>query len=118
MRVSIEAAIFCALLSVGVAGSPCAAQSVAAVRVATATPAVIPAPKFTFILFWKENNVATQKMTEALKRAVAERSQRAEWISVNVNDGSQRPLVDRYHVEARRCRWCCASPRMGRLPVG
>ena len=71
----------------------------AGVRVATATPAVSPAPKFTFILFWKENNAATQGMTEALKQAVAKRSQRAEWISVNVNDAAQRPLVDRYHVE-------------------
>lgn len=99
MRVSIEAAILCALLSVGVAATPSAAQGQAGVRVATATPAVNPAQKFTFILFWKENSAATQGMHEALKRAVAQRSQRAEWISVNVNDGSQRPLVDRYHVE-------------------
>src|SRR4029078_5070805 len=99
MRVSIEALFLYALLSVCVAVSTCAAQSPAGVRVATAAPAVSPAPKFRFILFWKENNAATQKMTEALKRAVTERSQRAEWISVNVNDGAQRPIVDRYHVE-------------------
>jgi hypothetical protein len=99
MRVSIEAAILSALLSVGVAATPSAAEGPPEVRVATATPAVSPAPKFTFILFWKENNAATQGMIEALKRAVAQRSQRAEWISVNINDGAQRPLVDRYHVE-------------------
>jgi hypothetical protein len=52
-----------------------------------------------FILFWKEDNAATQAMAETLKRAVAERSRRAEWTSVNINDGSQRPIVDRYHVE-------------------
>jgi hypothetical protein len=68
-------------------------------RVATATPAVDPAPKFTFILFWKENNATTQAMAESLKQSVAQRSQRAQWSSVNVNDSSQRPLVDRYHVE-------------------
>jgi hypothetical protein len=99
MRVSINAAIFCALLTISVAASPCAAQGPTGVRVATATPAVTPAPKFKFILFWKENNAATQGMTEALKQAVAQRSQRAEWISVNVTDGAQRPIVDRYHVE-------------------
>jgi hypothetical protein len=99
MRVSIKAAICCTLLSICAAASPCAAQGPAGVRVATATPAVTPAPKFTFILFWKENNAATQGMTETLKRAVAQRSQRAEWISVNVNDATQRTLVDRYHVE-------------------
>ena len=99
MRVSIQAVFLCALAGVCGADNPCAAQSPAGVRIATATPAVSPAPKFTFILFWKENNAATQGMTEALKQAVAQRSQRAEWISVNVNDGAQRPLVDRYHVE-------------------
>jgi len=99
MRVSIQAVILCALAGVCGAVNPCAAQSPAGVRIATATPAVSPAPKFTFILFWKENNATTQGMTEALQRAVAQRSQRAEWISVNVNDGAQRPLVDRYHVE-------------------
>jgi hypothetical protein len=99
MRVSIEALFLCALFSVSIEANRCTAQSPAGVRVATATPALTPTPKFTFILFWKENNAATQAMTESLKRAVAERSQRAEWMSVNVNDGAQRPLVDRYHVE-------------------
>src|SRR4051794_31305768 len=99
MRVSIHAVILCALACVCSAGNPCAAQGPAVVRVATATPAVSPAPKFTFILFWKENDATTRGMTEALRQAVAQRSQRAEWIAVNVNDGAQRPLVDRYHVE-------------------
>jgi hypothetical protein len=99
MRVSTGTGLFCALLFAGVAGRPCAAQSAAGVRVATATPIVSPAPKFTFILFWKEDNAATQAMAETLKRAVAERSQRAQWTSVNITDSSQRPVVDRYHVE-------------------
>ena len=99
MRASIGATFLCALFLAGIAASPSAAQSTEGVRVATATPTVTPAPKFTFILFWKEDNAATQAMAEALKRAVAERSQRAEWTSVNITDGSQRPIVDRYHVE-------------------
>ncbi len=99
MRVSIQATILCAFVCVGVGANQSAAQGPAGVRVATATPAVVPVPKFTFILFWKENNPTTQSMHEALKQAVAQRSQRAEWISVNITDGSQRPLVDRYHVE-------------------
>jgi hypothetical protein len=99
MRVLIVTVFVFALLSVGLAGNPCAAQSPTGLRLATATPAASPAPKFTFILFWKENNAATQGMHEALKRAVAQRSERAEWISVNVKDESQRPVVDRYHVE-------------------
>jgi hypothetical protein len=99
MRVPIIAAIGFALVSACAAVCPCAAQGQADVRVATATPVVKPAPKFTFILFWKEDNAATQAMTAALKESVAQRSQRAEWTAVNVNDAAQRPLVDRYHVE-------------------
>ena len=99
MRVSINAVFTCALLCAGVLASPCAAQGPAGLRVATATPAVAPTPKFTLVLFWRENSPATQEMTEALKRAVAQRSQRAEWIAINVNDPSQRAVVERYHVE-------------------
>jgi hypothetical protein len=99
MRVSVRASFLCALFLAGATVSLCAAQTAERVRVATATPAVSPAPKFTFILFWKEDNAATQAMADTLKRAVAERSQRAQWTSVNIADGSQRPIVDRYHVE-------------------
>ncbi len=98
MRVSIQATILCAFVCVGVGANQSAAQGPAGVRVATATPAVVPVPKFTFILFWKENNPTTQSMHEALKQAVAQRSQRAEWISVNITDGSQRPLVRRVRI--------------------
>lgn len=99
MRVSIVAATFSAVLNIGVAANWSGAQSPAGVRVATATPAVGQTPKFKFILFWKENNAATQRMTDALKKAVDQRSQRAEWTSVNVNDASQLAIVERYHVE-------------------
>jgi hypothetical protein len=99
MRVSIPAAALCAVASIGVALNPSAAQSPAGVRVATASPAVEKTSKFTFILFWKENNAATQELTNSLKAAVEKRSQRAEWKSVNVNDAAQRAIVERYHVE-------------------
>lgn len=99
MRVSIQGAILCAVVSLGVAANRGAAQSPKEVRVATAVPAVSHSPKFRLILFWKEDNATTREMTDALQRAVAQRSQRAECISVNVNDASQRPIVDRYHAE-------------------
>ena len=104
MRVSTQATLLCALACACATTTPSAAQAPAAqppagVRIATATPAVAAAPKFTFILFWKENNPTTQAMHDTLKRSIEARSQRAEWVSVNINDGSQRPLVDRYRVE-------------------
>jgi hypothetical protein len=54
--------------------------------------------KFKFILFWKENNRNTQQLTEVLKLAVAGRSERANWIAVNVDDVANRELVERYQV--------------------
>ena len=99
MRVSIVAAIIVASFSLGGVRHRSAAQAPEGVRIATANPAVDKAPKFKFILFWKENNAATQGMTSALKTAVANRSQRAEWTSVNINDSANRAVVERYHVE-------------------
>lgn len=98
MRVSIGIAALCTLLSMGSAASRCAAQIVPDVRVATAAPAAAPAPKFKFILFWKENNPATQGMADALKRGVEQRAQRAEWVAVNVTDPTEQAIVARYHV--------------------
>lgn len=99
MRVSMVGALLVALVSAGSRADQAAAQDATGVRVATATPAASQMPKFTFILFWKENNAATQGMTEGLKAALAKRSQRAEWTSVNVNDSANRPVVDRFQVE-------------------
>jgi hypothetical protein len=56
------------------------------------------APKFKFILFWKENNLSTQQMTEVLKLGVARRSARAEWVAVRVNDEANRQLVEQYQM--------------------
>jgi hypothetical protein len=99
VRISIVAALFVASFSIGGVAHRSAAQSPEGVRVATANPAVDHAPKFTFILFWKEDNAATQGMTAALKTAVAKRSQRAEWTSVNIRDEASRAVVERYKVE-------------------
>jgi len=98
MRVSIVAAIAVALVSVGSFPNRSVAQNANSVRIATANPAVEQVPKFSLILFWKENNAATQGMAEALKSAVAKRSQRAEWTSVNVSDSANRAIVERYQV--------------------
>jgi len=100
MRVSIIAASLCAVALLGAISERAAAQSQNEVRVATATPAVNPAaPKFKFILFYKENNKATQTMADGLKKAIEQRAQRAEWTAVNITDITKHVLVERYHVE-------------------
>jgi hypothetical protein len=57
-----------------------------------------PAPKFSFLLFWKQNDAATQQVTAVLKASIEKRADRAEWTSVNVTDSANRALVDRYQV--------------------
>ncbi len=99
MRVSITAAAV--LATVCLAGSPrfSYAQNSNDYRIATASPAVQQNQKFTFILFWKENDAATQAMGEGLKAALSTRAQRAEWKSVNVTDATQREIIEHYHVD-------------------
>jgi hypothetical protein len=76
------------------------AQPATAPRVARVpeTAAIEKAPKFKFILFWKENNRSRQQLQQTLDQAVVKRSARAEWEAVNVNDEASRELVERYQV--------------------
>lgn len=99
MRVSILSAILVAAFSCGGVANTCTAQAPQGVRVATANPAVEKTTKFTLILFWKEDNAATQGLTAGLKTAVAKRSQRAEWTSVKITDEANRAVVERYKVD-------------------
>jgi hypothetical protein len=55
-------------------------------------------PKFTFILFSKQNNANTQRMSADLASALASRAARAEWTTVDVTDPANREIVDRYQV--------------------
>jgi hypothetical protein len=90
--------MLCAVIGLGDFARTTFAQDVNGLRVATASPAVESKPKFRFILFWKENNPATQSMATVLKSAVEKRSDRSEWASVNVSDPAQRAIVERYQV--------------------
>jgi hypothetical protein len=99
MRVSTLTTIVCAALCVGGAANKTAAQSPEAIRVATVYPSAEKSTKFTFLLFWRENDAATQAAHTALKAAVEKRSERAEWKAVNVTDPTNRAIVDQYHVD-------------------
>lgn len=98
MKVSIVAAVLTALVGVGGFANRSVAENEDSVRIASASPALAQKPKFTFILFWKENSAATQGLAESVKSAVASHSQRAQWTSVNVGDDANREVVQRYQV--------------------
>jgi len=55
-------------------------------------------PKFTFILFSKQNNANTQRVATELASALGQRSHRAEWTTVDVTDPANRAIVERYQV--------------------
>ena len=120
MRISFSVAFLSAILGAACLPNDAAAQSRNNYRVATATPAPQQKPKFTFILFYKENDPATQAMAEGLKSAISTRVDRAEWTSINVTDPSQRAVVDRYHVDrAPMPMTLCIAPNgaiMGAIP--
>jgi hypothetical protein len=93
------------VMAVAVLNCGCFVDSISAQQPASPRVARIPeaqgseeAPKFTFIMFWKENNPSTQQMTEVLKLGVAKRSARAEWKAVRVNDAANRELVEKYQM--------------------
>lgn len=54
--------------------------------------------KYTFIVFYKQNDATTQAMTAALKGEVAQRQQQATAKFVQVDDPAQKALVAQYDV--------------------
>jgi hypothetical protein len=72
------------------------------VRHSTAPPGDLivakEAPRFTYILFWKQQDASTQQFAETLRSAGATRSGRASWRSVDVKDPANRAAVDHYGV--------------------
>jgi len=51
---------------------------------------------YTFVLFHKENDAATQAMRQTVAAALAKDGRRAEFVSVSVGDPSEKPLIDRW----------------------
>lgn len=54
--------------------------------------------KFTYVLFWRENNAATKSMAQTLKSSLAERDAQAVWTTVNITDSAEKAVVDRFAV--------------------
>jgi hypothetical protein len=97
MRVFIILALVATSCGFGTVGFAQQASTPRVARIPEAQAAE-DAPKFKFLLFWKENNPGTQQMTDVLKLAVAKRSARAEWVAVRVTDETNRELVEQYQM--------------------
>jgi hypothetical protein len=104
MRVRIRSTL--ALLLAGAvicSGAALAQQAPRVANLPNQTPTGQPAaqeatPKFTFILFWKENNAATQAMMAQLKTSLPQKQQQTDWSAVNVTDPANKDVVERYKV--------------------
>lgn len=54
--------------------------------------------KYTFLLFYKENDAATQNVAQTLRHGVAACSDKATLCLVPVNDATEKLVVDRFRV--------------------
>jgi len=100
MRISIVSRLIAALCGIVWMVQPCQAQSDPnSVALRPSTPAEsAAAPKFTFLLFSKENNANTQRITNELTTVLAPRADRAQWRAVSVTDPANREIVERYQL--------------------
>ncbi len=87
------------LLAAAVAaiGQPTLAQTTSADAQQTLAQASA-VQKYTFLLFYKTNNAATQAMLQTLKRGLANRSNEATIAYVDASNPGQQALVQRYGV--------------------
>src|SRR5436190_6688200 len=73
-------------------GLPVASQAQQALAVAAVEQ------RYTFLVFYKESNAATQAMAQVVKNGVESRGDRATWAYVNVANPAEKALVDRFGV--------------------
>ncbi len=54
--------------------------------------------KFTFVMFWRENNAGTKEFAGKVRSAIEARAEKATWTTVNIADPSERAIVQRFNV--------------------
>jgi hypothetical protein len=52
--------------------------------------------KYTYLMFYREDNAATRQMASAIDRQVSRTSERTSWLRINVADRSAAAIVKRY----------------------
>ena len=52
--------------------------------------------KYTYVMFYRANNSATQRMANTIQSHVAETGEKATWVSINVRDRKEAPMVKRF----------------------
>lgn len=93
MRALISAVAACGLL--GLLG-PASGQQPAPSPGQAALDTAAKDKKYTFILFHKGDDAATQAARKALAAALSKRAGQADSVAVSVADASEKPLIDRW----------------------
>lgn len=52
--------------------------------------------KYTYVMFYRANDTATQRMASTIKSHVTETGDKTTWVTVNVRDRKEAPLVKRF----------------------
>jgi len=63
-----------------------------------ALSAAASAQKFTFVMFWRENNAGTKEFAGKVRSAIEARAEKATWTTVNIAEPSERAIVQRFNV--------------------
>ena len=54
--------------------------------------------KFTFVMFWRENNASTKEFAGKVRSAVEARAEKSTWTTVNIADPSESAVMQRFRV--------------------
>jgi hypothetical protein len=52
--------------------------------------------KYTYVMFYRANDTATQRMASTIRSHVTETGEKTTWVTVNVRDRNEAPLVKRF----------------------
>lgn len=97
---SILCSVFAAACVSAWAVVPCRAQSAAdSVALRPTTPSESRAvEKFTFLLFVREQNANSERITNELRTALAEHAERAQWRTVQTSDPRNAQVIQQYQL--------------------
>lgn len=98
MRLRSLCVALAGIILAGLLGHTVSARDAARVANRIPVPEADTVEKFTFFLFWKEDNAASRRMAETLKSSVGKRADRATWTGVNVADPANGEIVEQYKL--------------------
>jgi hypothetical protein len=98
IELSLAVMLALGLTTVAKADSPAKDSAPAAGRAAAALKAAAKHDKYLFIFFFDKEDAQTGAMKAVLQKAVAKMTDRADSVTVDVNDPAEKPTVDKFRA--------------------